>query len=173
VRDRVQKLSRLFKFEFRFRADATFDQIFDDTLETMQRAGELLVGLDGRLDAGPGRFGWSGREWLLTYAAFLHNFLESYRIAARGLAALLKGPLAEKELVKKALLTGRRMYFTGEIERREAVSQPTVTNAVQAFLDHGDLVSSNSKLELSDPTPEAVRAVEARVERYLPREVPA
>ncbi len=35
LRDRVQALSRLFKYEFTFRADATFDRIFDDTIAEM------------------------------------------------------------------------------------------------------------------------------------------
>ena len=43
VRDRVQRLSRLFKHEFRFRADAPFTEIFADTLEGMRAAGELIV----------------------------------------------------------------------------------------------------------------------------------
>ena len=42
VCDRVQKLSRLFKHEFRFRADASFQQIFADTLGVMERDKELI-----------------------------------------------------------------------------------------------------------------------------------
>ncbi|HEX7670209.1 MAG TPA: hypothetical protein VF395_11525, partial [Polyangiaceae bacterium] len=172
VRDRVQKLSRLFKHEFRFRADAPFTEIFDETVERMRAAGEVVVDTEGRLDAGPGRLGWSGREWLLTYAAFLRNFIEAYRVAARGLGALLKGPLPEKELVKKALGTGKRMFFTGEIERPEALSQPIVKNAYLALVDHGFIRSADGKLELVTPTPEAVRAAEGFIAAHLDREVP-
>jgi glycerol-3-phosphate O-acyltransferase len=172
LRDRVQKLSRLFKHEFRFRADAPFSEIFADTLERMRVAGEVVIDEKGIVDSGHGRLGWNGREWLLTYAAFLRNFLESYRIAARGLGALLKGPLPEKELVKKALDTGKRMFFTGEVERPEAVSQPTIKNGFAALVDHGILRSSEGKLELVTPTPEAVRAAEALVFSYFDREVP-
>jgi glycerol-3-phosphate O-acyltransferase len=172
VRDRVQKLSRLFKHEFRFRADAPFAEIFDDTLERMRTASELVIDRDGRIDAGPGRLGWNGREWLITYAAFLRNFLEAYRIAARGLGALLKGPLPEKELVKKTLHTGKRMFFTGEVERPEAVSQPTLKNALAALVDHGIIRSEGGKLELVTATPEAVKAAEALVFSYFDREAP-
>jgi glycerol-3-phosphate O-acyltransferase len=172
VRDRVQKLSRLFKHEFRFRADAPFADIFDETIERMRLAGEVVVDDKGRLDAGHGRIDWSGREWLLTYAAFLRNFIEAYRVAARGLGALLKGPLPEKDLVKKALGTGKRMFFTGEIERPEAVSQPIVKNAYLALIDHGFIRTADGKIELVNPTPEAVRSAEALVATYLDREVP-
>jgi glycerol-3-phosphate O-acyltransferase len=172
VRDRVQKLSRLFKHEFRFRADAPFAEIFAKTIERMRVASELVVDSDGKIDAGPGRLGWSGREWLLTYAAFLRTFLESYRIAARGLGALLKGPLPEKELVKKTLQTGKRMFFTGEVERSEAVSQPTIKNALAALADHGIVRYEGGKLELVTPGPEAVKAAESLVFSYFDREVP-
>jgi glycerol-3-phosphate O-acyltransferase len=172
VRDRVQRLSRLFKHEFRFRADAPFAEIFAATLERMRGAGEVVLDSQGRIDTGPGRLGWSGREWLLTYAAFLRNFLESYRIAARGLGALLKGPIPEKELLKKTLGTGKRMFFTGEVERPEAVSQPTIKNAFLALADHGIIRSADGKIELTTMTPESVRAAEALVFSFFDREVP-
>ncbi|HEX3594085.1 MAG TPA: hypothetical protein VHU80_03255, partial [Polyangiaceae bacterium] len=172
VRDRVQKLSRLFKYEFRFRADAPFAEIFEDTITRMTLASELSVDAEGRIDEGAGRLGWSGREWLLTYAAFLRNFLESYRIAARGLGALLKGPLPEKELIKKTLQTGKRMFFTGEVERPEAVSQPTLRNAFSSFADQGILRVEGGKLELVSPTPDSVKAAEILVFSYFDREVP-
>jgi glycerol-3-phosphate O-acyltransferase len=168
VRDRVQKLSRLFKFEFRFRADAPFDEIFDQTLEAMRRDGKLDFAGD-HLDAGPGADGWSGDEWLRTYAAILQSFLEGYRVAARGLGALVKGALTEKELVKKALALGNRMFFAGEIERREAVSKPTIQNAYLALVDQGYLVSADGKLELAESfrTARAVKAIEGRIAGYL------
>jgi glycerol-3-phosphate O-acyltransferase len=172
VRERVQRLSRLFKHEFRFRADRPFTEIFAETLERMRAAGEVEIDDQDRLDAGPGRLGWSGREWLLTYAAFLRNFLEAYRIAARGLGALLKGPLPEKDLVRTALHTGKRMFFAGEIERPEAVSQPTVKNAFAALVDHGLIRHVDGKVELVVATPEAVRAAEAHVLSHSDREVP-
>src|SRR5262249_25766419 len=42
LRERVRALSRLFKYEFQFRADATFEQIFDETLDAMILDGELV-----------------------------------------------------------------------------------------------------------------------------------
>lgn len=170
VRQRVQALSRLFKFEFRFRADASFDEIFSDTVTTMEEAREV-VERDGQLAPGPGRAGWTGHEWLSTYAAFLQNFIESYRVAARGLGALVKGPLAEKDLVKKALATGQRMFFSGEIERSESVSQPNVKNAFAVFGDLGHVTTREGRLQLTDPRPEAVRAIEADIATYLQTEV--
>ncbi|MBM4363922.1 MAG: hypothetical protein FJ104_14680, partial [Deltaproteobacteria bacterium] len=133
--------------------------------------GELAEPAAGALAPGAGRLGWSGREWLMTYAALLRNFLESYRVAARGLGALSKGPLAEKELLRRLLDTGQRMFFTGEIERAEAVSQPNLKNALASFVDHGLLRLQDGKLELTVPAAEAVAQGEALVSPYLDREV--
>lgn len=172
VRDRVQRLSRLFKHEFRFRADAPFNEIFDATVARMRTAREIDLDEGGCLVMGAGRLGWSGREWLLTYASFSQPFLEAYRVTARGLGALLKGPLPEKELSKKILATGKRMFFTGEIERSEAVSQPTMKNALAALSDHGVIRVSDGKYELVNATPEAVRAAEHLIVSQFDREVP-
>ena len=53
VRERVQALSKLFKFEFRFRADAPFEAIFENTVRAMAEAGEVLQNGD-YLAARPG-----------------------------------------------------------------------------------------------------------------------
>jgi glycerol-3-phosphate O-acyltransferase len=168
VRERVQRLSRLFKHEFRFRADAPFDEIFDETIAAMVRAGKVER-RDKQLAAGGGRDGWSGDEWLFTYASVLRNFLEGYRIAARGLTVLLKGAQTEKDLVKKSLALGNRMFFAGEIERREAVSKPLIENAVLSFVDQGYLARSDGKLELAESfhSARAVAAIEGRIAGYL------
>jgi glycerol-3-phosphate O-acyltransferase len=169
VRDRVRALSRLFKHEFRFRADAAFDQIFDETLLAMQESGALGLDAEGALVAGPGRDGFDGREWLELYRAVVLNFMESYRAAARGLGVLLKGPLTEKDLVKKTLSVANRMFFGGELSRREAVSKPTFENAIHAFIDQGYLTRSNGKLELSESfqTQKAVATAESRIALFL------
>jgi len=168
VRDRVQKLSRLFKHEFRFRADAPFDEIFDETISELAKAGKVELEGD-RLAAGPGTDGWTGTQWLGLYASILRSFLEGYRIAARGLGNLLKGPQLEKDLVKKAITAGNRMFLAGEIERREAVSKPILQNAYKAFLDQGYLVANDGKLGLAESfaTAKAVGAIEGRVAGYL------
>ncbi len=169
VRERVQKLSRLFKHEFRFRADAPFDEIFDETIASLKAAGKIESSVGGHLDAGPGSDGWSGRDWLETYASILRSFLEGYRVAARGLGVLVKGPLTEKDLVKRALATGNRMFLAGEIQRREAVSKPVIENAYRSLAGQGYLSRSDGKLELAESfaTTRAVQAIEGRIAAYF------
>lgn len=171
VRERVFHLSRLFKYEFRFQADQSFDAIFTSTVEAMLQAGELEWDAERRVTVGPGRLGWKGREWLEQYASILRNFLEGYRVAARGLALLVKGPLTKKELIKRCLELGQRLLLQGEIDRREAVSKPLLQNALLAFLDQGYLVELEGKLSLapSFATPPAVSAIERRISTFLDR----
>lgn len=169
VRDRVQALSRLFKFEFRFRADRPFEKIFDETLAAMLEDGEL-VHEGGALLIGPGRDGWSGLDWLLLYAAVLRNFIEGYWVAARVLAELVKAPLAEKDLLKRGIALGNRAFLAGEIERSEAVSKSILANAFQAFVDHGFLTMRDNKLDLADAfaSESGAREVADRLKTFIP-----
>ncbi len=168
VRERVQNLSRLFKHEFRFRADAPFEEIFAETLAAMKEEGIVALGEEGELIAGPGDGDWSGEYWLHTYAAILQSFLQGYRVAARGAAALVKGPMTEKDLVKRALATGNRMFLAGEIERREAVSKPVLQNAFLALVDEGYLIREDGKLALAESFRNATTAaaIEGRIVGY-------
>ncbi len=170
--ERVQYLSRLFKFEFRFRVGQPFEEIFDDVLSGMAEAGDIEISAQSEVAPGHGRDGWSGHKWLLAYASLIRNFLESYRIFVRSLAALLDDELADKDLLKRALDTGNRMYLAGEVERREAVSKPVMQNALASFQDAGVLRSNRGKLQLSvdHQTEAALRELEAPIAGYLDRE---
>jgi glycerol-3-phosphate O-acyltransferase len=169
VRERVRELSRLFKFEFRFRADAPFEQIFQQTLDSMESLGELER-RDEDVLPGPGRDGWSGAEWLAQYASILRNFVEGYRVAARSLVALLERPHTDKEMAKKALATGHHMFLDGEILRWEAVSKPIVSSAYSAFADLGYLVHRESKYHATPALASqgVVDDLEQRLVSFLP-----
>jgi glycerol-3-phosphate O-acyltransferase len=168
LRTRVLTLSRLFKYEFVYRADAPFDRIFDEVLADMVTHGELA--LDGeRVVLGPGREGLDGLGWMTFHASLIKNFIEGYRIAARSLGLLVKGPLEESDLVARALRTGERMFLQGDIERAEAVSRPVLENAIASFVDQGYLHRDKSELSLSDSfrSDDAAAAIEARIAAYL------
>jgi glycerol-3-phosphate O-acyltransferase len=173
LRERVFALSRLFKFEFTFRSDAPFERIFDEELAGMEADGELAR-IVQRPSEGPGALvpkGDDGREQIELYARLIENFVEGYRVAARGLTALLRGPLVTKELVKRAMTIGERMFFAGEIARREAISRPTIENAYASFVDQGYVAKSGGKLALpaSYANASAVRTIEARIEALRAR----
>ncbi|NOY92712.1 MAG: hypothetical protein GXP55_16100 [Deltaproteobacteria bacterium] len=128
LREAARRLSRLFKYEFMYRADAPFDEIFEESLARMVKDGELRRGDDG---IGLGKRG--GRVAL--YASMLHTYVESYRLA---LLALAPGEEPTKrEWVKRALTLGQRLYLAGEIELRESISKPRLLTALTALRDHG------------------------------------
>jgi glycerol-3-phosphate O-acyltransferase len=164
LRERVRALSRLFKYEFQFRADASFEQIFDETVSAMEKDGELAREGDVVRVAGD-----NGYAQVALYAEIVRNFVEGYRVAARGLVALLKGPLTLKDAARRAITTGERMFLAGEIERREAVSRPIIENAYAAFVDQGYLSRSDGKIALPESyaTQNAVRTIESRIASYL------
>lgn len=166
--ERVRSLSRLFKYEFMFRADAPFEKIFEETVADMAASGELALA-GGAASAGPGHDGLDGRGWIGFYAAVIRSFLEGYRIAARAARVLVKGPLANRELVAKALAIGEQMFLGGEIERSEAVSGPVIENALAAFVEQGYLERASGELALagSFASEDAARVIEARVAAHL------
>jgi glycerol-3-phosphate O-acyltransferase len=165
LRERVRALSRLLKFEFQFRADATFEAIFDETLGAMREDGDVAE-MDGIVSLGHG----DGRGRAVVHARMIAAFVEGYRVAARALAALLKGPLAAKDLAKRALAVGERMFLAGEIAHREAVSRPVVENALLAFVDQGCVVRASGKLALPESfaSVEAAATIEARIAAFMP-----
>ena len=161
LQDQAQALSRMFKYEFQFRADATYATIFAETLETMKSSGEI----DARDD---GTFALLPRGEI--HARMIRSFVEGYRVAARGCAALLKGPLLPKDLAKRAIATGERMFLAGEVQAREAVTRSTIDNAFLAFVDQGYLGRSDGKYVLPESyaSADAVRVIEGRIAAWLP-----
>jgi glycerol-3-phosphate O-acyltransferase len=131
LNDRVQQLSRLFKHEFIYRTDATFDEIFEDTLREMVEDGEVEV-RNGHAQATEGLT----RHNLERYAVMLQTFFESYLLALRGAEIVLDGPIPKKDWYKRTLALGQQMYLAGEIERREALSKLKLDTALKALQDY-------------------------------------
>ncbi len=140
LNDRVQQLSRLFKHEFIFRTDATFDEIFDDTLGEMANDGEIEI-RDGHVQATEGL----ARHRLERYAVMLQTFFESYLLALRGAEIVLDGPIPKKDWYKRTLALGQQMYLAGEIERRESLSKLKLETALKALQDY-NLVQLNDDI---------------------------
>jgi glycerol-3-phosphate O-acyltransferase len=164
--ERVQALSRLFKYEFQFRADATFETIFAETLAAMAADGEVTRDEAGNVSIA---HAGEGRDRAVLHARMVKSFVEGYRVGARSLGALLKGGLAPKDLLKRAMTTGERMFLAGDIAYREAVSRPVVENAFLAFVDQGYLERKDGKYVLPESyaSADAVRTIEARIASFV------
>ncbi|MGB5545501.1 MAG: 1-acyl-sn-glycerol-3-phosphate acyltransferase [Polyangiales bacterium] len=148
LNDRVQQLSRLFKHEFIYRTDATFDEIFEDALRDMDKDGEVEV-REGYAQASEGAM----RHRLERYAMMLQTFFESYLLALRGAEIILDGPIPKKEWYKRTLALGQQMYLAGEIERRESLSKLKLETALKALQDYklvqlnGDILERGEGVE--------------------------
>ncbi len=168
VRERVRWASRLFKHEFRFRADAPFEEIFDGTVDALISDGQLARNAD-QLTPGSGDGHWTGSTWLTTYTCILQNFFEGYAVAARSLEALLGGPMTEKDLCKQGLSLGNEMYLAGDIERRESISKPLLVNAYTAFGELGYVKNRGGKVELRETfeSRESLQEIERAIMAYV------
>ncbi|NLY94840.1 MAG: hypothetical protein GXY23_12530 [Myxococcales bacterium] len=131
LRARVQELSRAFKYEFMYRADATFDEIFDEALARLLSEGAVEK-VGDRYSVGRGPEG----AMVEIYAEMLGSYFESYLLAIRASALLLDEPMTKKEWFKRALQLGQRMYLSGEIAHREALSQLKLEPALKSLRDH-------------------------------------
>jgi glycerol-3-phosphate O-acyltransferase len=163
VKERALALSKLFKYEFTFRADAKFETIFEEEVAGMEADGELTRVAGDAVSLAPR--GDDGLEQVRLYASLLATFLEAYRVAARGLTALLRGPLAAKDLTRRAIPEGEKMFLAGDLRRREAISRPVLENAYGSFVDQGYLARVDGKLALtpSYASAGAVATIEARI----------
>lgn len=164
LNDRVQQLSRLFKHEFIFRTDATFDQIFEDALKIMADANEVEV-QDGKVQATEG----IRRQRLERYANMLQTFFESYLLALRGAEIVLDGPIPKKDWYKRTLALGQQMYLAGEIERRESLSKLKLETALKALQDYALVKITGEMLErgVDVESVEDLHALEPKLTGFL------
>ena len=132
LRASVQELSRVFKYEFMYRVDASFDEIFEEALERLCLDGAIEVSGD-RVEITTGTEG----AMISVYAHMLSAYFEAYLLALRASALLLEEPMTRKEWFKRALQLGQRMYLSGEIVHREALSQLKLEPALKSLRDYG------------------------------------
>ena len=146
VRESSRFLSRLFKQEFIYRADASFDVVFDETAATLAVRGYFEL-QDESLTV-------ISEEKLSLLAGFLDPFIEAYACAIDSLTELESFPLWDKELLNRALELTRRRYLEGKISRPESANQTVVKTALSWLQNEGWLkvttVDKKKNLELTE-----------------------
>ncbi len=171
LRAQVRWLSRLFKYEFMYRADAPYDAIFGDALAAMVSDDEIAWNGDEV------RRGEAGKH-LEVYASMIRSYFEAYLLAVRATNLLDEAPMDRKDWVGRALALGQRMYLAGEIELRESISKPKIDNALLALKDLGfvrflanDRIAKFDAGEVSRPeddhTPATPLMMARRLEDFL------
>jgi len=144
VKERARFLSRLFKLEFMYRVDRSFDGIFEDQVDQLVRLGAARREGDS-LAVGP------ERGTLQFFAALTRPYREAYRVAADAVLAAFPGGEASdrKALVRLALERGRAAFLASRIAHREALSKATLENAVEWLAQQGALSAEGPVLRLS------------------------
>jgi len=142
IRERALFQSRLFKLEFMYRADASFDEILDEQVHLLLRLGAAAREGD-ELAVGP------HRDTLDFLADLTRPYLEAYRVAADALPAAGEAGADRKGLLKLALDRGRAAYLAGRLAHREALSKATLENALEWLLQQRALVEDGGRLRLA------------------------
>lgn len=137
------RLSRAFKYEFMYRADAPLSEILDSTLSLMIAEGDIEE-RDGGYRCAGGKPGERAR----LHAEMLRSYLECYRLALRSCQE--NDAMMRKEWLKRSVDWGQRMYLAGEIELREAISHPKLEGALRAFKDLGLLRIDRGRIQVVD-----------------------
>ena len=146
LRERALFLSRLLKLELIYRVGASFESIFEATVDAMEREG-LLSRAGGAIAVAPER---QARPKLEFLADLLRDYLESYWIAARALDDLAAhGVMERRAWVRTALDIGRAEFLAGRISSMEAISRPNVENAMTWLVDRGLVEAEERKLRLA------------------------
>ena len=163
VREAAFFLSRLFKFEFVYRVGATFEALFSDALDRLRRAG-LIEEADRRISTGAPET----LDSLGFLADLLRDFIEGYLAAALTLEDLARaGPMEPRSFIKAALETGRAEYLAGRIGASEALSKPTMENAVLFLLDQQILLEEARRLRLGPAAPLEKNELANRIRSFL------
>jgi len=163
-------LGQLLSHDLIWLAGGQLSERIAHTLDDMILFGELSE-TEGEVGFGGGNAEGDATVWLASHVAHLTPIIGAYRIAARTLRLLLGEPRSEKDLVKQGLAIGRQMFLGGEIERREAISAPTLASAFEAFIERGVIMRRTERYQLAPGVGEAeLRALEAYLQRHLSKE---
>jgi len=141
VREQALFLSRLFKLELIYPVGKSFDHIFDETVEHLNKLG--LVVRDGeKLTLAPEKF---VRPQLQFLADLIRDYLESYLLAA--ITAQEGTATDRKDFIKKALETGRAEFLAGRLSASESLSRTNLENALSWLIELSYLAERDKKLQ--------------------------
>jgi glycerol-3-phosphate O-acyltransferase len=168
VKERFCELRRLLLHEFRLGNKDEAVAVFDRTVDQLKSLDIIRENAE-QLSLGGSYAEVPADKWLLILADILVNYIEGYQVAARALSLVLAQPMPLKEFLKRALAIGNRMYFAGEISRRESVNQAILQNALTSFSDQNWVDLHSEKVGVADScsTQAAVDQLETKIRRFL------
>jgi len=159
--ERARKASRLVKYEFIFPPGRTLESTVEGTLGSLFR-----WGLAERVGDGAQPIA-RGVRMLALLAELVRPFGEGVWVTADALQLLLPGPMPAREWTQKTLDRGRAAWLAGRILRLEALTKPTLENAVQMFRDRGVVVGAKLSLTPEWASREKVASLADEVDLFL------
>jgi glycerol-3-phosphate O-acyltransferase len=143
LRDRSEWVSRLFKFEFVYRTEGEFDDLFNHHVGDLL-AQNLMFEAGGRI-----AINRAALPWLKRLAFTLREFLEGYWVFVESMPRMMARPLTQTEFTLEALQTSERAYYNGEVLLKEAAAKSILDNARQLMIEQGFLEEREQIVELT------------------------
>lgn len=154
--ERARLLSRVFKLEFIFRVDKTFDDLFQATLERMINIGFLSSNETEEISVPDTEHARNGFSFSVNLVA---NFVDAYASVMRNMEESCARTENKKALVLRLLENCKADFLSGEIRCPEAVSKVLVENAIALAMNLGALGLGSGR-PLWEPSPELMEIVE-------------
>jgi glycerol-3-phosphate O-acyltransferase len=158
---RAKDASRLLKYEFIYPPGRSFESTVDETFALLLRWGLVERADDGVLPVA------RGVRMLHLLAELLRPFLEGAWVAADALQLLLPAPMPSRSWNLQALDRGRAAYLAGRLLRLEALTKPTLDNAITMYRDRGVIIGANVSLTADYANREKVAALSEEVDQFL------
>jgi glycerol-3-phosphate O-acyltransferase len=140
---RAKDASRWLKYEFIYPPGKSFESTVDETFALLFRWGLVEKVADDAVQTVA-----RGGRMLALLAELLRPFGEAHWVVADSLQLMLAAPMPAKEWMRLALDRGRAAYLAGRINRIEALTKPTLENAIATFRDRGVVIGA--KLQLTE-----------------------
>ena len=108
-----------------------------------------------------------GARMLALLAELVRPFGEAVWVTADALQLLLAGPIPSKEWMRQTLDRGRAAYLAGRILRLEALTRPTLENAISMFRDRGVVIGAKMQLQPEYASKEKLDALADEADLFL------
>ena len=158
---RAKNASRLMKYEFIFPPGKSFESTVDQTFALLLRWGLVEKAGDAVLPVA------RGVRMLSLLAELLRPFLEGVWVAADALQLLIAAPMPSKEWTRQALDRGLAAYLAGRVLRLEALTKPTLENAIAMYRDRGVIIGSNVSLTPEFAARDKVLELTSEADQFL------
>ena len=130
LQDEARFLSSLLRNEFVF--DGPFEEAYRTVLEQLNQADLLRVDRAQRIEIPPEALGT-----LHMLASAVLPIVEGYSVAIGSVVGIPGGGVPQAELTARLLNDGERLWHTGALAHREAVSSVVLDNALEWLVDRG------------------------------------